>query len=156
MLTTRKNYKPQHGYKKRWIFTQIFRRYGKFLLLIRYAVHDFHFPHLCSHTTPSLHFRRPCSLHDFWNFLQRENLRCLGHATTRSIDRANCWLAAVHAPSCCRSKFLYRTFLIFITAVAFSSKSRSGCMLNPNWLSEVDFVGCVGLFLGISEEKEML
>ena len=30
--------------------------------------------------------RYPCSLHDFWTFLQRENFRYTGHATT-SIDR---------------------------------------------------------------------
>ena len=32
----------------RWIFRPIIQRYCKFLLLIRYAMHDFHFPHLCS------------------------------------------------------------------------------------------------------------
>ena len=51
MLTTRKNYKLYHGYKKQTLSDEflgrIFRRYRKFLLLIRYAMHDFHFPHLC-------------------------------------------------------------------------------------------------------------
>ena len=59
-----------------------------------------------------------------------------------SIDRGNCQLAAVHAPSCFRAKLLYRTF--FNTAVVFSSKSRSGYMLNPDVLSEVDFCRLCG------------
>ena len=54
MLTTRKNYKLQHGYKKQTLsdefLRRMFRRYRKFLSLIRYAMHDFHFPHLCSHS----------------------------------------------------------------------------------------------------------
>ena len=74
---------------------------------------------------------------------QRENFRCTGHASTSS-DRGNCWLAAVHASPCFRGKLLYRTF--FNTAVVFtgSSKSRSGYMLNPDLLCEVDFFRLCG------------
>ena len=41
-------------------------------------MHDFHFPHLSSHSLVynAKLFRCPCSLHDFWNFLQRGNFRC--------------------------------------------------------------------------------
>ena len=50
MLTTRKNYKLYHGYKKQILsdefLRRIFRRDRRFLSLIRYAMHDFHFPHL--------------------------------------------------------------------------------------------------------------
>ena len=50
MLTTRKNYNLQHGYKKQTLSDEflgrIFPRYRKLLLLIRHAMHDFHFPHL--------------------------------------------------------------------------------------------------------------
>ena len=46
-------------------------------------------------------FRCPCSLHDFWNFLQHEDFRCMGHAATRSIDRGNCRLAVVFSPVIC-------------------------------------------------------
>ena len=73
-------------------------------------------------TTPSLHFRSPCSLHDFWNFLQRENFRCTGHTTT-SIDRRNCWLVAVHAPSCFRTKLLSK----LLSLKAYSSWPYEFC-----------------------------
>ena len=50
MLTTRKNYNLYHGYKKQTLsdefLRRIFPRYRKSLLLIRYTMHDFHFPHL--------------------------------------------------------------------------------------------------------------
>ena len=46
-------------------------------------------------------FRCPCSLHDFWNFLRREDFCCMRHATTRSIDRGNCRLAVVFSPVIC-------------------------------------------------------
>ena len=71
------------------------------------------------------------------NFLQRENFRCTGHATT-SIDRGNCWLA-LHCT--CLLDFAPNSLTVRIlnTAVVFSSKSRSGYVLNPDLLSEVDF-----------------
>ena len=50
MLTTCKNYNFQHGYKKQTLsdefLRRIFPRYRKSLLLIRYAIHYFHFIHL--------------------------------------------------------------------------------------------------------------
>ena len=58
MLTTRKNCNLQHGYKKQTLsdesLVRIFPRYRKFLLLIRYAMHDFHFPHLNLLTSSSI------------------------------------------------------------------------------------------------------
>ena len=50
MLTTCKYYNFQHGYKKQTLsdefLRRIFSRYRKSLLLIRYAIHYFHFIHL--------------------------------------------------------------------------------------------------------------
>ena len=61
--------------------------------------------------------RSLCSLHDLWNFLQRENFRCTGHATT-SIDRGKtCRQAAVHAPSCFRAKRNLSYLLLRVTVL---------------------------------------
>ena len=69
----------------------------------------------------------------------------MGHATT-SIDRGNGWLAAAHEP--------YVPVRILITAVVFSSKSRSDYVLNPDLLSEVHFCRLCAFVLWISEEKK--
>ena len=80
--------------------------------------HDFHFPqslyssYCCIVYNAQLTCwnRSLCSLDEFWNFLQRENFRCMGHATT-SINRGKtCRRAAVHAPSCFAPNKTYRNF----------------------------------------------
>ena len=85
------------------------------------------------------------------NFLQRENFRCTGHATA-SIDRGNCWLDAVGTFLLSR-KLPYR-ISILNTAVVFSSKSRSGYVLNRDFLSEVDFCRLCGFVFTDKRRKK--
>ena len=85
--------------------------------------------------------------------LQRENFRCTGHATT-SIDRGNCWLAALHCTHLLDFGPNSLTVRILNTAVVFSSKSRSGYVLNPDLLSEVDFCRLCGFVFTDKRRKK--
>ena len=116
-------------------------------------MHDFHFPHFNLLTLSSIqrqaymldvHVR--CTTSEI--FLQRENLRCTGHATT-SIDRGNCWLAQLQCTHLLAFAPNSLTVRILNTAVVFSSKSRSGYVLNPDLLSEADFCRLCGFIFTV-------
>ena len=57
------------------------------------------------------------------------------------------------APSCFRANSL--TVSILNTAVVFSSKSRSGYVLNRDFLSEVDFCRLCGFFFTDKRRKKI-
>ena len=110
-------------------------------------MHDFHFPLLHLLTLSSIHFRCPCS-ETFYNVkisvARARQLRRLILGMGGLLRRTHLVAFAPNSP----------TVRILITAVVFSSKSRSDYVLNPDLLSEVDFCRlCAFVFMDKRRKK---
>ena len=118
-----------------------------FLLLpIRYAMHDFHFSHLNLLTLSSI--QRQAYILDV-------HVRCTTSETFYSVKisvaratQLRRLIVGIAGLLQCTHLLAFApnslTVRILNTAVVFSSKSRSGYVLNPDLLSEVDFCRLCG------------
>ena len=118
-------------------------------------MHDFHFPHLNLLTLFSIQLQ---------GYILDVHVRCTTSETFYSVKisvaratqlrRLIVGIAGLMqcAPSCFRANSL--TVSILNTAVVFSSKSRSGYVLNRDFLSEVDFCRLCGFVFTDKRRKK--
>ena len=160
MLTTRKNYNLKHDYKKQTLSDEflgrIFPKYRKFLLLIRYEMHHFHFPHLNLLTLSSIQ-RQAYILDVHVRSVTSETFYSVKISVTRVTQLRRLVVGITGLLQCTPLLPLAPNSLtvrILNTAVVFSSKSRSGYVMNPDLLSEVVFCGLCGFVFKDKRRKK--
>ena len=125
-------------------------------MLIRYAIHDFHFPPLNLLTLSSI--QRQAYILDVHVRCTSSETFCSVKISVARATQLRRLIVGIAGLLQCTHLLAFApnslTVRILNTAVVFSSKSRSEYVLNPDLLSEVHFCRLCAFVLWISEEKK--